>query len=140
MNRCPDKETLECLLEGELVDDTMNEVLGHLSECTDCLRTLLDFISGEAEIGRFFKILKTARSQRYLTGRKDCPSSLLLLAYITHSLSPERQSAVELHLEQCDKCVARLQKIQSYHMAPGELDLDLTFLDTETEKSEIPGS
>lgn len=137
MNTCPDKETLERLLEGELDDTTMNDVMNHLSRCAVCKR-IVDSLIGDDEL--FLPSLsriKPGTTKRHSPpyGEK-CLSPLLLLAYITDSLSKEQLTRVESHLATCDHCIVQLQKIQKQHMTPGELNLDLSCLDAAEEESE----
>jgi len=137
MNTCPDKEILERLLEGELDDATMNDVMNHLSQCDACKGILDSLIADDERFLRFLLRTKPGATKHHVPpGGEKCLSPLLLLAYITGSLSKEQLMRVESHLGTCDHCILQLQKIQKLHMTPGELDFDLSFLDVAGEESE----
>lgn len=136
MNKCPDREILERLVNGELDDGTMDDVINHLFQCRDCKEMVDRLITNEQ---RFLQSLKHSRvdmRKQNVPDREKCFSPPILLAYIMDSLSDEQSRRVESHLKSCDHCLARFRNMQRLHMIPRELDLDFSFLDTSEERSE----
>ena len=129
MSNCPDRETLERLLNEELDPKMNTDILSHLSVCDSCRNTVKCYMEEEVNLlEKLFeeRIVSESKGAWVSQSSNRCLSRALLLAYSSSCLNGEQAKAVESHLETCNKCLRNLIALQSAAAATLDLDLDLS--------------
>ncbi len=128
MKKCPDKETLDKLLEFDLSDNMTEDILSHLSSCEKCRDVVRALIEGDRNLLEVVKVASSGQKPKAVDQEKKCFSRRALLAYASDSLSGDQLKLVESHLGKCDNCMFELMRLQRSMNSQAGLDLDMSVL------------
>jgi hypothetical protein len=128
MERCPDKETLEKLVDYELTEEMNENILSHLSICSSCRAKVGCLLSEEQGLLKSLLTEPASRRHAVTVASGRCLSNAAILAYAGNSLKEDQLKLVESHLEKCDNCAFELLRLQRSMNTPAEIDLDMSNL------------
>lgn len=88
---CPDKETMQDFVDGELSDAKIPSIIGHIRSCDTCKTELRELYT-----------LHNALNQ--IVDKDKCPSLDALEKYADNSYSNEQTSEIAEHIDFCSRC------------------------------------
>ena len=107
MKKCPDEDTLKQLIEGSLTEEITSDILSHLSLCNRCKDAVRCHLEEESALLQSLSTGPHVHDEQALRTQK-CLSRSGLLAYLLECLTEEQNRIVEVHLNECDRCLRTL--------------------------------
>ncbi len=88
---CPDKETFQDFVDGELSDAKIRSTIGHIRSCDSCKTELRELYTLHNALNR-------------IVDKDKCPSLDALEKYADNSCSDEQASKIAEHIDFCSRC------------------------------------
>ena len=88
---CPDKETFQDFVDGELSDAKIRSTIGHIRSCDSCKTELRELYTLHNALNR-------------IVDKDKCPSLDALEKYADNSCSDEQTSKIAEHIDFCSRC------------------------------------
>ena len=97
---CPDKETMQHFVDGELSDARIRTIIGHIRSCDTCKTELRELYT-----------LHDALNQ--VVDKDKCPSLDELEKYADNSCSAEQTGKITEHIDFCSRCGSYVWALQA---------------------------
>jgi hypothetical protein len=130
MERCPDKETLERFVDYGLTEEMNENILSHMAICDSCREKVGCLLSEERGLLKTLFTEPVNHKQAMASPEGRCLSKAALLAYAGKSLNEDQRKLVELHLQECNKCMFELLAVQRSINLSADLNLDMQTMRT----------
>ena len=97
---CPDKETFQDFVDGELLESTIEQIAKHIRSCDTCKTELRELYTLHNTLSR-------------IVDEDKCPSLDTLEKYADNSCSDEQTSKIAEHIDFCSRCKSYVWAFQA---------------------------
>jgi len=97
---CPDKETIQDFVDGELLDEEVQSIAKHIRSCDTC----------KAQLQELFTFYSTLN---HVVDKDRCPSLGMLKTFADNSSPQNQTEKIAEHIELCNKCNSLVWALQA---------------------------